>query len=156
MILNIFYNKIWILRFYLCMVPMSPCPTKNVPLSDKCPLVRQKCPLVRQKMSPCPSNVPFFDKYQEIVMISWEFVYHTPFNWGKILIKRCITSQTTYQRHIWYSESNLGNQLHHYLDLFAICFIYSIKQLALAFTKPLQATPEASKRGPKARYAASY
>ena len=39
--------------------------------------------------------------------------------------------------------------MHHFLDLFAIC----IKQLT--FTKPLQAIPEASKRGPKARCAAS-
>ena len=49
------------------MVPMSPCPTKNVPLSDK-------CPLVRQKMSPCPTKCPLVR--QETVMVSWEIVYH--------------------------------------------------------------------------------
>ena len=114
---------------------MSPCPTKN------CPLVRQisrdSNDILRNCVSPLQIN-------------SWLYSTTTPFNWGKILIKRCITVQTTYQRNIWYLEPNLGNQMHHFLDLFAIC----IKQLT--FSKPFQAIPEASKRGPKARCAASY
>ena len=98
-----------------CTLSMSPCLTKcPLAMSDKCPL-SQQYPLVQQLSK--DSN----DILRNCVPpLQIDSIYSTPAPFS-ILIKRCITAQTTCHGNIWYLEPNFGNQMHHFLDLFAIC-----------------------------------